>query len=74
MGLKCLVQKKNHIDFKPIIQKFEGLEPDNKYRVIIDGEKRETLYSGTALMEIGLNIRTIKYEGSSTRIEIISEN
>ena len=44
------------------------------YRVIIDGQERENLYSGTSLMQIGLNIRTIKYEGDSTRIEIVAKN
>ena len=73
-SLAVLVQKQNNIDFKPIIQKFEGLKPDIMYNVIIDGVKRDDLYSGLALMEIGLNIRTIKYEGTSTRIEISAEN
>lgn len=71
-SLAVLVQKENHIDYKPIIQKFEGLNANAKYQVIIDGEKRDTIYSGTALMEIGLNIRTIKYESESTRIEILA--
>ena len=73
-SLAVLVQKQSNIDFKPIIQKFEGLEPDMMYNVIIDGVKRDDLYSGIALMEIGLNVRTIKYEGTSTRIEIIAKN
>ncbi len=30
----------------------------------------DRLYTGAALMRIGLPVRTIKYEGESTRIEI----
>ena len=69
-SLAVLVMQKNNIDYKPIIQKFNGLQPELTYRIIIDGVERERLYTGIALMEIGLNIRTIKYEGESTRIEI----
>ena len=64
--------QKSNIDYKPIIQKFSGLQSDLTYRVIIDGIERERLYTGVALMEIGLNIRTVKYEGESTRIEILA--
>ncbi len=71
-SLAVLVEQKNNIDYKPIIQKFSGLQPNLSYRVIIDGVERERLYTGVALMEIGLNIRTIKYEGESTRIEILA--
>ena len=71
-SLAVLVEQKNDIDYKPIIQKFSGLQPNLSYRVIIDGVERERLYTGVALMEIGLNIRTIKYEGESTRIEILA--
>ncbi len=69
-ALAVLVQRKTNINYKPIIQKFSGLEPSCNYHVIIDGEKAEGVYSGTALMEIGVAIRTIKYECDSTRIEI----
>ena len=69
-----LVEKNTSIDYKPIIQRFYGLEENMMYRVIIDGQERESLYSGTSLMQIGLNIRTIKYEGDSTRIEIVAKN
>ena len=69
-SLAVFVQQTNNIDYKPIIQKFNGLQPELTYRIIIDGVERERLYTGVALMEIGLNIRTIKYEGESTRIEI----
>lgn len=69
-SLAVLVEQESNIDYKPIIQKFSGLQPDLIYRIIIDGVERERLYTGLALMEIGLNIRTIKYEGESTRIEI----
>lgn len=72
-SLAALVQKVNHIDYKPIIQKFEGLDPLKQYRVIIDGERREDLYSGNLLMKVGLCVRTIKYDGDSTRIEFIAE-
>jgi len=68
-ALAVIVQKQNSIDYKPVIQKFEGLDSDTMYQVTIDGETRDGLYSGIALMEIGLNIRTVKYEGDSTRIE-----
>ncbi|MBO5358992.1 MAG: alpha-galactosidase [Clostridia bacterium] len=71
-SLAVLVMQKNNIDYKPIIQKFSGLQSDLTYRVIIDGIERERLYTGVALMEIGLNIRTVKYEGESTRIEILA--
>ena len=71
-SLAVLVQQTNNIDTKPIIQKFVGLDPLAKYQVIIDGTLLERSYSGTALMEIGLNIRTIKYVGDSTRIEILA--
>jgi alpha-galactosidase len=73
-SLAVLVQKKTCIDYKPIIQKFYGLDKNKKYRVIIDGQEREDLYSGTSLMQIGLNIRSIKYENDSTRIEILATN
>ena len=69
-SLAVLVQRKTCINYKPLIQKFCGLEPTTKYRVLVDGVEREQLYSGTALMEIGIGIRTIKYEKDSTRIEI----
>ena len=68
-ALAVIVQKQNSIDYKPVIQKFEGLHSNTMYQVTIDGEKRDTLYSGTALTEIGLNLRTVKYAGDSTRIE-----
>jgi alpha-galactosidase len=71
-SLAVLVMQKNNIDGKPIIRKFAGLEPSAKYKVIIDGTLLERSYSGVALMEIGLNIRTVKYEGDSTRIEILA--
>ncbi len=71
-SLAVIVQKVSNIDFKPIIQKFEGLDPSVMYRVIIDGKERESLYSGTSLMNVGLNIRSLKYESESTRIEILS--
>ncbi len=73
-SLAVLVEKNTSIDYKPIIQRFYGLEENMMYRVIIDGQERESLYSGTSLMQIGLNIRTIKYEGDSTRIEIVAKN
>ena len=73
-SLAVLVQKESNIDYKPIIQKFEGLEPDYKYRVIIDGIKSEALYTGKALMEIGIGVRTVRYEGDSTRIQIIASD
>ncbi len=73
-SLASLVQKVAHIDYKPIIQKFYGLDKNTKYRVIIDGQERENLYSGLSLMEIGLNIRSLKYENESTRIEFIASN
>ncbi len=73
-SLAVLVQKITNINYKPIIQKFEGLIPDMQYRVTVDGECREQLYSGTALMEIGIGIRTIKYEADSTRVEIEAVN
>ena len=68
-ALAVLVQKTTSVNYKPIIQKFRGLDAAANYRVTVDGEEREGLYSGTALMEIGLDIRTIKYEADSTRIE-----
>ena len=68
-ALAVLVQKTTRVNYKPIIQKFRGLDSNAKYCVTIDGEKCEQLYSGTALMEVGLGIRTIKYESESTRIE-----
>lgn len=68
-ALAVFVQKKTSINYKPIIQKFEGLAPEKKYRVTVDGEEREGLFSGTALMKVGIAIRTIKYECDSTRIE-----
>lgn len=68
-SLAVIVQKQNSIDYKPVIQKFEGLDSNTMYQVFVDGEKRESLYSGIALMEIGLNIRTVRYEGDSTRIK-----
>ncbi|MBO5322131.1 MAG: alpha-galactosidase [Clostridia bacterium] len=71
-SLAVIVQRTSNIDFKPIIQKFEGLNPSVMYRVVIDGKERENLYSGNALMNIGLNIRSLKYENESTRIEILS--
>ena len=71
-SLAVVVQKVSNIDFKPIIQKFEGLDPSTMYRVIIDGKEREALYSGNSLMNVGLNIRSLKYESESTRIEILS--
>jgi alpha-galactosidase len=71
-SLAVIVQKKSNIDYKPIIQKFKGLDEKLMYRVIIDGVERENLYSGTALMNIGLNIRSLKYESESTRIEIVA--
>ena len=69
-SLAVLVMKRSNIDYKPIIQKFEGLNPISKYRVTIDGVSLEKLYSGVALMEVGISVRTIKYESDSTRIEI----
>ena len=72
-SLAVLVQKTNHIDYKPIIRRFEGLCPDTRYRVIIDGQEREEVYSGTALMQIGIRVGTIKYECESTRVELIAE-
>ena len=71
-SLAVFVQKINHIDYKPIIAKFYGLDAKTRYQIIIDSTKCEPLYSGTALMEIGINIRTIKYEGESTRMEIVA--
>ncbi len=71
-SLAVIVQKQSNIDYKPIIQKFEGLDEKLMYRVIIDGAQRENLYSGTALMKIGLNIRSLKYANESTRIEIVA--
>lgn len=71
ISLAVMVAKENRIDFKPIVQKFRGLKPDAHYQVIIDGEPLQNLYTGDALQKIGLNIRTIKYMGDSTRIEII---
>ncbi len=68
-ALAVVVQKKTSINFKPIIQKFRGLDKLAKYRVIIDGEELEKVYSGTALMEIGIGLRSTKYEADSTRIE-----
>lgn len=73
-SLAFLVQSKTCINYKPLIQKFSGLEPTMFYRVLVDGVEREQLYSGTALMEIGIGIRTIKYECDSTRVEIIAVN
>jgi alpha-galactosidase len=73
-SLAICVQKENHIDYKPIIQKFYGLNADAKYQIVIDGVKQETLYSGISLMEIGIRIRNIKYECESTRIEILAAN
>lgn len=72
-SLAVLVQKTNHIDYKPIIRRFEGLCPDTRYRVIIDGQEREEVYSGTALMQIGIRVGTIKYECESTRVELVAE-
>ena len=69
-SLAVFVQKENSIDYKPLIQKFYGLVPDRLYQVVIDGTAVEKVYSGRALMEIGLNIRTLKYAADSTRIEI----
>lgn len=69
-ALAFLVQKTNHIDYKPIILKFEGLSSKTLYRVIVDGVEREEIYSGTALMQIGIRVGTTKYECESTRIEI----
>ncbi len=69
-ALAVLVQTRNNINYKPIIRRLEGLNANTKYRVIIDGAEREGEYTGTALMQIGINLRTIKYEGESTRIEI----
>ena len=66
--------RKTSINYKPIIQKFKGLDPTTSYRVIVDGEEREGLFTGTALMQIGIPVRTIKYECDSTRIEIEAVN
>ena len=73
-SLAVLVQKRSNINYKPIIQRFEGLIPDMMYRVIVDGQILENTYSGIALTEIGISIRTIKYECESTRIEITAAN
>ena len=73
-SLAVIVQKISNIDFKPIIQKFEGLSPSTMYRVIIDGRELEKVYSGNALMNVGLNIRSLKYQNESTRIEILAAN
>ena len=69
-SLAVLVQRRTNINYKPIIQKFKGLNPTTSYRVIVDGEEREGTFTGTALMQIGIPVRTIKYECDSTRIEI----
>ena len=69
-ALAVLVQRRTNINYKPIIQKFKGLNSTTSYRVIVDGEEREGTFTGIALMQIGIPVRTIKYECDSTRIEI----
>lgn len=71
-ALAVMVQTVNHIDYKPHIRKFCGLNPTANYRVVIDGTELEGVFSGTALMKVGVAVRTIKYEGEATRIEILA--
>lgn len=69
-ALAVFVQKSTDLDHKPILQTFRGLDPKLTYCVAVDGKPCDRLYTGAALMRIGLPVRTIKYEGESTRIEI----
>ena len=72
-SLVFLVQTNLRLNYKPIIQKFYGLDESKNYQVIIDGIKQEKTFSGCALMNIGIKIPELKGEYDSVRIELICE-
>ena len=70
-SLAVFVQKTLRLGCKAIIQCVKGLDPAASYEVIIDGEKQAGVFSGCALMQIGVKIKTLKAEYDSTKVEMI---
>lgn len=70
-SLAVFVQKTLRLGCKAIIQCVKGLDSAADYEVIIDGEKQAGVFSGCALMQIGVKIKTLKAEYDSTRVEMI---
>ena len=70
-SLAVFVQKTLRLGCKAIIQCMKGLDHAANYEVIIDGEKQAGVFSGCALMQIGVKIITLKAEYDSTKVEMI---
>lgn len=73
-ALITAVQTHARCNAKPFTVKAEGLDYSGVYRVTVDGVVLNEPYTGCALMNIGIILRNLRDEYSSTRIEITKAN